>query len=39
MAEDLKLDEGKMNLARKSGTDLAILEFPSTCEVRQWIKA
>jgi hypothetical protein len=39
MAADLKLDGGKMNLARKSGTDLATLELPSTCEVRRWIKA
>jgi lysophospholipid acyltransferase (LPLAT)-like uncharacterized protein len=38
-AADLELDEGEMNLARKTGVDLAPLERSSTCEVRRWIKA
>ena len=39
MAADLELDEGEVNLARKTGVDLAPLEFSSTCEVRRWMKA
>jgi hypothetical protein len=39
MAADLELDEGEMNLARKTGVDLAPLECPNTCEVRRWITA
>jgi hypothetical protein len=39
MAADLELDEDEMNLARKTGVDLAPLECSSTCEVRRWIKA
>jgi hypothetical protein len=39
MAADLELDEGEMNLARKTGVDLAPLERPRTCEVRRSIKA
>jgi hypothetical protein len=34
-----KLDEDEVNLARKTGVDLAPIEFSSTCEVRRWIKA
>jgi hypothetical protein len=39
MVADLELDDGKMNLARKTFIDLESLERPSTCEVRRWIKA
>ena len=40
MAADLELDEDEMNLARKTGVDLAPLECcSSNCEVRRWIKA
>jgi hypothetical protein len=39
MVADLEIDEDEMNLARKTGIDLAPLERSSTCEVRRWIKA
>jgi hypothetical protein len=39
MAADLELDEDEMNLSRKTGIDLAPLEFSITCEVRRCIKA
>jgi hypothetical protein len=39
MAADLELDEDEVDLTRKTGVDLAPLEFSSTCEVRRWIEA
>jgi hypothetical protein len=39
MAAVLELDEDEVNLARKTGVELAPLEFSSTCKVRRWIKA